>query len=79
MWGEIVLLFKNYIGNGFAACLFAAAVFYLLFTEKDKTKRIILLYTSIATLALFSVLCLRQESFSFWMGKLIIGYCGWCR
>ncbi len=53
MWGEIVLLFKNYIGNGFAACLFAAAVFYLLFTEKDKTKRIILLYTSIATLALF--------------------------
>lgn len=53
MWSEIVLLFKNYIGNGFAAGLFAASLFYLLFTEKDRTKRIILLYTSCVITALF--------------------------
>ena len=30
MWSEIILLFKNYIGNGWAAGLFAAAFLYLL-------------------------------------------------
>ena len=53
MWSEIILLFKNYIGNGWAAGLFAAAFLYLLLTEKDGTKRIILLYTSAVTAVLF--------------------------
>lgn len=53
MWSEIVLLFKNYIGNGFAAGLFAVSVLYLLFVEKDRAKRIILLYISLAVTALF--------------------------
>lgn len=53
MWSEIVLMFKNYIGNGFAAGLFAVSVFYLLFVEKDRVKRIILLYISLAVTALF--------------------------
>ena len=53
MWSEIILLFKNYIGNGLAVLLFAAAFLYLLLTEKDRTKRIILLYTSAVTAALF--------------------------
>lgn len=46
-------MFRNYIGNGLAAGLFAAAFLYLLFTEKDRTKRIILLYLSAVILALF--------------------------
>lgn len=53
MWNEIILMFKNYIGNGLAAGLFAAAFLYLLFTEKDRTKRIILLYLSALIMALF--------------------------
>lgn len=53
MWSEIVLLFQNYVGNGFAAVLFALALLYLLFTEKDRTKRIILVYTSIVVVLLF--------------------------
>lgn len=53
MWNTILTLFKNYIGNGLAFLLFAAALLYLLFTEKDRTKRIILLYISLVTAVLF--------------------------
>lgn len=53
MWNEITAMFKNYIGNGFAAGLFAVSFLYLLFTEKDRTKRIILLYSSLVTAGLF--------------------------
>lgn len=53
MWSEIISLFKNYIGNGLAAGLFAVAFIYLLFAEKDRTKRIILLYTSLVMAVLF--------------------------
>ena len=53
MWSEIITLFKNYIGNGLAAGLFAVSFLYLLFTEKDRAKRLILLYTSLVTAALF--------------------------
>lgn len=53
MWSEIILLFKNYIGNGFAAGLFAVSLVYLLCVEKDRSKRIILLYTSSVVLVLF--------------------------
>lgn len=53
MWNEIILLFKNYIGNGLAVLLFAASFLYLLLTEKDRTKRIVLLYVSAVTTVLF--------------------------
>lgn len=53
MWDEILVLFKNYIGNGWAAGLFLVSFVYLLIVEKDRTKRIILLYTSALTVALF--------------------------
>lgn len=53
MWEEILLLFKNYIGNGFAAGLFVLSFIYLLCVEKDRSKRIILLYVSTAVLVLF--------------------------
>lgn len=53
MWSEIIVLFKNYIGNGLAAGLFLVSFLYLLIVEKDRTKRIILLYTSVVTMALF--------------------------
>ncbi len=53
MWDEIFVLFKNYIGDGRAAGLFLLSFLYLLFVEKDRTKRIILLYTSSLTVALF--------------------------
>ena len=53
MWDEILVLFKNYIGDGRAAGLFLLSFLYLLFVEKDRTKRIILLYTSALTVALF--------------------------
>lgn len=46
-------LFKNYIGSGGAAGLFAAAFLYLMLTEKDRTKRVILLYISVVTVLLF--------------------------
>lgn len=53
MWEEILLLFKNYIGNGLAAGLFVLSFLYLLCVEKDRSKRIILLYTSAVVLVLF--------------------------
>jgi len=53
MWDKIIGSFTEYIGNGLAAGLFALAFVYLLFTEKDKTKRIVLLYVSFAAMALF--------------------------
>lgn len=53
MWSEIIVLFQNYIGNGLAAGLFALSCLYLFVVEKDRTKRVILLYTSLVILALF--------------------------
>ncbi len=53
MWNEIMTLFRNYSGNGFAIALFVLSFFYLLFTEKDRTRRIILLYLSAITLTFF--------------------------
>lgn len=53
MWSEIAAMFKNYIGNGFAAALFVISLVYLLVVEKDRIKRIILLYTSLVAAGLF--------------------------
>lgn len=53
MWSEIIVLWKEYIGNGFAAALFVVSLLYLLFREKDRTKRILLVYVSLMTILLF--------------------------
>lgn len=53
MWSKILEDFKNYSGNGLAVALFAAAFLYLLFTEKDKAKRTVLLYVPFVTVVLF--------------------------
>lgn len=53
MWSEIIVLFQNYIGNGLAAGLFLVSFIYLMIVEKDRIKRISLLYVSIMTVALF--------------------------
>lgn len=65
MWSEIVLMFQNYIGDGFAAGLFLTAFLYLLFAEKDRTKRIILLYTSLVVAALFFCPLFAAEIFQY--------------
>lgn len=65
MWSEIVLMFQNYIGDGLAAGLFLAAFLYLLFTEKDRTKRIILLYTSLVVMVLFFCPLFAAEIFQY--------------
>ncbi len=67
MRSEIIGQFTNYIGNGFAAGLFAVSFVYLLFVEKDRVKRIILLYTSFAAALLF--FCpLLAEKYSDYLG-----------
>lgn len=53
MWSEVISLFREYIGNGLAAGLFVVSFLYLLFREKDRTKRIILVYVSFVTILLF--------------------------
>lgn len=53
MFHEIITLFKNYSGNGLAIALFLLSFFYLLFAEKDKTKRVVLLYVSFITVVIF--------------------------
>lgn len=65
MWSEIIGLFANYIGNGFAAVLFAVSFVYLLFVEKDRVKRIILLYTSFLAMLLFFCPLLAQNYFRY--------------
>lgn len=65
MWNKIAEAFINYSGNGLAIALFIAAFLYLLFTEKEKTKRIVFLYTSLATVILF---------FCPFFAKIIFGY-----
>ncbi len=53
MWDRIITLFTEYIGDGKIMALFAAAFIYLLFAEKEREKRIVLLYVSLAAAALF--------------------------
>lgn len=53
MWSEIVALCMDYSGNGLAVGLFFVSFVYLMIAEKEKSKRIILLYTTLATILLF--------------------------
>lgn len=50
---EIFQIFIDYCGSGFYPVLFLAALIYLLFTEKDRKIRIVLLETSVVIALLF--------------------------
>lgn len=53
MWIEIWNVFREYSGNGLTMTLFGLSFVFLLLTEKERYKRIILLYISAVTLILF--------------------------
>lgn len=62
-------LFRDYIGNGFAAGLFAVSFLYLMIREKDRTKRVILVYLSLVTVLLFFCPLFAQIIFRFLDGE----------
>lgn len=53
MWKNVVNIFRRYMGTGFVMILFVAALIYLLLNEKQKPKRIVLVYMPIIMLALY--------------------------
>lgn len=53
MWSEILGLCMDYSGNGLAVGLFFLSFVYLMLAEKEKWKRMILLYTTLVTMLLF--------------------------
>ena len=53
LWHKTLEQFQNYIGNGLVMGLFAAALIFLFFQEKDKTRRVLLLYFPAAVMFLF--------------------------
>jgi hypothetical protein len=53
MFEKTIEQFQNYIGNGFAMVLFLLSVLFLLVKEKDKTKRVLLIYFPMLVLLLF--------------------------
>lgn len=53
MWTEIALVCKEYAGDGLAVGLFIVSFFYLLFAEKEKYKKIVLIIVSAVILILF--------------------------
>ncbi len=65
MWDKILETFYNYSGDGLAIALFVVAFLYLLLTEKDRTKRIVLLYISFATIVLFFCPLFAEAFFQF--------------
>ena len=53
-WNEILQFYKNYIGNGAIFLLYLAALLYLIFAEKKKQTRTILVSAPVAVMVLFS-------------------------
>lgn len=53
MWTDVIKIFQKYMGTGFVMLWFMAALIYLLVNEKDKSKRIILVYVPAVMLALY--------------------------
>ena len=51
---NISLIYQKYVGTGMIVALFLIAVLYLIFTEKEKTKKIILVLLPLAIMALFA-------------------------
>lgn len=54
-WNTILQFYKNYIGNGLVFYLFAAAMIFLIITEKKKQTKTILVIAPLAILILFSL------------------------
>ena len=53
MWTDVIRIFQRYMGTGFVMIWFVAALIYLLVNEKQKSKRIVLVYMPIIMLALY--------------------------
>lgn len=51
--GSTLIMLKLYMGNGSLMLLFAASLIYLLIVEKSKERKAVIVYVSIAVLALF--------------------------
>lgn len=51
---NILLIYQEYVGSGMIAALFMVAVFYLLFEEKEKPKKLVLAVLPLAIVALFA-------------------------
>ena len=51
---SISVIYQKYVGTGMIVALFLIAVLYLIFTEKEKTKKIILVVLPLAIMALFA-------------------------
>ena len=44
MWTEVFTVFQKYMGTGLIMIWFAAALVFLFLTEKNRTRRILLVY-----------------------------------
>ncbi|MCM1056993.1 MAG: hypothetical protein NC517_05225 [Firmicutes bacterium] len=53
MWTEVIAVFQRYMGTGFVMLWFVASLIYLLVNEKQRSKRIVLVYMPIIMLALY--------------------------
>ena len=51
---NILVIYHNYVGTGMIVALFLAAVLYLIFSEKDKTKKLVLVILPLTVMALFA-------------------------
>lgn len=67
MWNEIVNLFREYMGTGLIMGWFLLSLCFLLFREKRKSFRVMLIYVPIILLLLF---------FNPWFGELAYGMIG---
>lgn len=53
MWTDVIKIFQRYMGTGFVMIWFVAALLYLLVNEKQKSKRIVLVYMPVIMLLLY--------------------------
>lgn len=53
MWTDIITIFQKYMGSGFVMIWFLAALIYLFLNEKQKPKRIFLVYMPVIMLLLY--------------------------
>lgn len=53
MWTDVIRIFQRYMGTGLVMIWFVAALIYLLVREKQRHKRIVLVYMPIIMLALY--------------------------
>jgi len=53
-WNTILQFYQNYIGNGLVFFLFLASMLYLLFAEKKRNTKTILVFSPIVIMMLFS-------------------------